>query len=141
MCAAASGMALHGGVRPYAATFLVFTDYARPAMRLAAMMGLPIIVSRTSASERYFDSSMVCYFEPDNEEDLARAITDLHGSLALRKRLARNASRFSRMYNWEKYQQVYFGLLESIQDDRRASPCRTFRRRNVEKLEFTCHRR
>ena len=38
MCAACSGMSLHGGIRPYAATFLVFTDYARPAIRLAALM-------------------------------------------------------------------------------------------------------
>ncbi|NIP73306.1 MAG: transketolase [Gammaproteobacteria bacterium] len=43
MCAACSGMALHGGVRPFASTFLIFTDYARPAIRLAALMGLPVI--------------------------------------------------------------------------------------------------
>ena len=36
-------MALHGGVRPYVATFFVFSDYMRPAMRLAALMGLPVI--------------------------------------------------------------------------------------------------
>ena len=38
-----NGMALHGGLRPYGATFLVFADYMRPSMRLAAMMGLPVI--------------------------------------------------------------------------------------------------
>lgn len=50
MCAACSGMALHGGVRPYAATFFVFTDYARPAIRLAAMMGQPVIYLMTHDS-------------------------------------------------------------------------------------------
>ncbi|PIZ20157.1 MAG: transketolase [Deltaproteobacteria bacterium CG_4_10_14_0_8_um_filter_43_12] len=50
MCAACSGMALHGGVRPYAATFFIFTDYARPAIRLAAMMGLPVIYVMTHDS-------------------------------------------------------------------------------------------
>ena len=50
MCAASSGMALHGGVRPYAATFLIFTDYARPAIRLAALMGLPVIYVMTHDS-------------------------------------------------------------------------------------------
>lgn len=50
MCAASSGIALHGGLRPYAATFLVFTDYARPAIRLAAMMGLPVIYVMTHDS-------------------------------------------------------------------------------------------
>ena len=38
-----NGMALHGGVMPYGATFLIFSDYMRPAIRLAAMMGLKII--------------------------------------------------------------------------------------------------
>ena len=42
MCAAASGMAL-AGLRPYVASFLVFSDYARGAIRLTAMMGLPVI--------------------------------------------------------------------------------------------------
>ncbi len=38
-----SGMALHGGVIPYGGTFLVFSDYMRPPVRLAAMMGLPVV--------------------------------------------------------------------------------------------------
>ena len=38
-----NGMALHGGVIPYGATFLVFSDYMRPSVRLAAMMHLPVI--------------------------------------------------------------------------------------------------
>ncbi len=50
MAAACSGMALHGGIRPYAATFFVFTDYARPAIRLAALMGLPVIYVMTHDS-------------------------------------------------------------------------------------------
>ncbi len=39
MAAAMNGMALHGGIIPYSGTFLVFSDYARPAIRLAALMG------------------------------------------------------------------------------------------------------
>lgn len=50
MCAASSGMYLHGGVKPFAATFFVFTDYARPAIRLAAIMKLPIIYVLTHDS-------------------------------------------------------------------------------------------
>ncbi len=38
-----NGMALHGGWRPYGSTFLVFADYMRPSIRLAAMMELPIV--------------------------------------------------------------------------------------------------
>ena len=43
MAAAMNGMALHGGVIPYSGTFLVFSDYCRPAIRLAALMGQRII--------------------------------------------------------------------------------------------------
>ena len=43
MGAILNGMALHGGVIPYGATFLIFSDYMRPPMRLAAMNGLPVI--------------------------------------------------------------------------------------------------
>jgi len=50
MCSAANGMALHGGARPYVATFLVFTDYARPAIRLAALMAQPVIYVMTHDS-------------------------------------------------------------------------------------------
>ncbi|MFA3915810.1 transketolase [Ruegeria hyattellae] len=41
MASAMNGMALHGGIRPYGGTFMAFTDYARPAMRLAALMKIP----------------------------------------------------------------------------------------------------
>jgi transketolase len=42
MAATANGMAAHGGVRPAAVTYLAFADYERPAMRMAALMGLPV---------------------------------------------------------------------------------------------------
>ena len=50
MCAASSGMMLHGGVRPFASTYFVFTDYAKPAIRLAGIMKLPVIYVMTHDS-------------------------------------------------------------------------------------------
>lgn len=50
MAALCAGMALHGGVRPFCATFLVFTDYMRPAIRLAALMKQPVIYVMTHDS-------------------------------------------------------------------------------------------
>ncbi len=50
MAAAMNGMALHGGVRPYSGTFMAFTDYARPSMRLSALMGLPVVYVMTHDS-------------------------------------------------------------------------------------------
>jgi len=43
MAAAMNGMALHGGVIPYGGTFLVFSDYSRPSIRLAALMGIRVV--------------------------------------------------------------------------------------------------
>jgi transketolase len=43
MAAAMNGMALHGGVVPYSGTFLTFSDYSRPAIRLGALMGVRVI--------------------------------------------------------------------------------------------------
>ena len=50
MGAAMNGMALHGGIIPYGGTFLVFSDYCRPAIRLAALMGNRVIFVLTHDS-------------------------------------------------------------------------------------------
>lgn len=50
MASVMSGMALHKGVKPYGGTFFVFADYMRPAMRLAALMKLPVIYVLTHDS-------------------------------------------------------------------------------------------
>jgi transketolase len=50
MAAAMNGMVLHGGVRPYGGTFMCFTDYARPSMRLAALMQIPVVYVYTHDS-------------------------------------------------------------------------------------------
>jgi len=50
MASAMNGIALHGGFIACGATFLVFSDYARPSMRLAALMGLPVVYVMTHDS-------------------------------------------------------------------------------------------
>jgi transketolase len=50
MAAAMNGMALHGGIIPYSGTFLVFSDYCRPAIRLAALAGQRVILVLTHDS-------------------------------------------------------------------------------------------
>ncbi len=50
MAAIANGLALHGGVIPYVATFFVFTDYLKNAVRMSALMGLPVIYVMTHDS-------------------------------------------------------------------------------------------
>jgi len=50
MAACLNGMAAHGGIRPFGSTFLIFTDYCKPAIRLSALMGLPVIYIGTHDS-------------------------------------------------------------------------------------------
>jgi transketolase len=50
MCAAMNGMTLHGGVIPYGGTFMCFTDYCRPSIRLACLMGVRVIYVMTHDS-------------------------------------------------------------------------------------------
>ncbi len=50
MAACLNGMAAHGGVRPFGSTFLIFTDYCKPAIRLSALMQLPVIYLGTHDS-------------------------------------------------------------------------------------------
>ena len=50
MAAAMNGLALHGGFRPAGGTFLVFSDYCRPAIRMAALTGLPVVYVMTHDS-------------------------------------------------------------------------------------------
>jgi transketolase len=50
MGACMNGMAAHGGLRPFGSTFLIFTDYCKPAIRLSALMGLPVVYIGTHDS-------------------------------------------------------------------------------------------
>ena len=50
MAAILSGLSLHGGLRPFGSTFLVFFDYMKPAVRLSALMGLPVVFIYTHDS-------------------------------------------------------------------------------------------
>ena len=50
MAAVMNGIAAHGGLRPFGSTFLVFSDYMKPAVRLSAIMGLPVIYIGTHDS-------------------------------------------------------------------------------------------
>jgi len=50
MAAAMNGLTLHGGLRAAGATFMVFTDYARPAIRIAALSGIPVVYVMTHDS-------------------------------------------------------------------------------------------
>jgi transketolase len=76
MAAAMNGMALHGGVIPYSGTFLVFADYCRPAIRLAALMGIRVIHVMTHDSIGLGEDGPT--HQPIEHLAALRAIPNLH---------------------------------------------------------------
>jgi len=72
----ANGMVLHGGVRPVGSTFLVFADYMRPAIRLAALMELPVIHVFTHDSVHVGEDGPT--HQPIEHVDSLRIIPGLH---------------------------------------------------------------
>jgi transketolase len=76
MCAAMNGIFLHGGFAPNGATFLVFTDYARPAMRLAALMGTGVVYVMTHDSIGLGEDGPT--HQPVEHLSALRAIPNMH---------------------------------------------------------------
>ena len=81
-------------------------------------IGLPCIASRTKADSLYFDDSMVMFFEPENESELADCIVRLYRNPELRKSLCQQAALLYRKINWEKESkklyEVYEGMLPHL---------------------------
>ncbi|MBV9748060.1 MAG: transketolase family protein, partial [Acetobacteraceae bacterium] len=76
MAAAMNGMALHGGVIPYAGTFLTFSDYMRPSIRLAALMGIRVVHVMTHDSIGLGEDGPT--HQPVEHLAALRAIPNLH---------------------------------------------------------------
>jgi glycosyltransferase involved in cell wall biosynthesis len=79
-----------------------------------AAVGLPAIVSRTKSDSLYFDESMVMFFEPEEDQDLADCIIKLYQDSELRQVLAQNARLLYRRVNWETEKKVLFKVYERI---------------------------
>jgi len=75
MAACLNGIAAHGGLRPFGSTFLVFTDYMKPAIRLAAIMRLPIILIGTHDSIGLGEDGPT--HQPDSHLAMLRSIPGL----------------------------------------------------------------
>ena len=76
MGAILNGMALHGGVHPYGGTFLIFSDYMRPSIRLAALMELPVVYVFTHDSIGLGEDGPT--HQPIEQLTALRAIPNLH---------------------------------------------------------------
>ena len=92
------------------------TDIMLPTKLLEYVtMGIPCIVPRTGTIVRYFDETMVQFFEAEDIASLASALVELHGNPALRAGLAVEATRrFAAEYRWSRHKRVYTALVERL---------------------------
>jgi glycosyltransferase involved in cell wall biosynthesis len=77
-------------------------------------MEVPVIVSRTPGIEYYFDDSMVVFFEPENENELAQKILWLYNEPNRREVLAKNAKKFFITYNWKQEGEKYYSIINNL---------------------------
>jgi len=77
-------------------------------------MGIPAIVARTKGIKAYFSESMASFFQPQNEKDLAKCILELYHNPAKRKKLALNANKLNKKYNWNQQKEVYYNLIDNL---------------------------
>jgi glycosyltransferase involved in cell wall biosynthesis len=104
------------GVVPTKAS--VFSDEALSMKSLEYMtLGIPIVISRTSAHSYYYDDSMVVFFKPEDENDLAKAIVSLYQkNEAERDGLIDGAMKFLEVQNWSHAKQTYYKIIDSLID-------------------------
>lgn len=78
------------------------------------LVGIPVIVSATQIDQYYFDNSLVQFFEPGNEKDLAEKMILLIKNENLRLQLTRNAAIFVQKNIWDVKKHIYLDLVDSL---------------------------
>jgi len=84
-------------------------------------LGVPLIVSRTKIDNYYFNDSVVKFFRPEDEADLAEKMLSMIKDRQERERLVANASRFLEDYTWENKQHLYLDLVDRLVQGRPSS--------------------
>jgi len=77
-------------------------------------LGVPIIVSKTKIDKYYFDESIVKFFRPEDEKDLANTMLLLIRNKKLREDLAEKAFKFVKKNNWDVKKHIYLDLVDSL---------------------------
>lgn len=92
-----------------------FTRYQLPVKILEYVwLGIPVISSKTETLDFYFDETMIRYFQPGDEAELANDIVDLHHNPQKRELLVSNANRFNKEFNWDSQKMAYYELIDSL---------------------------
>jgi glycosyltransferase involved in cell wall biosynthesis len=93
----------------------IFTDGILPTKLMEyAALGIPSIVSRSTAVESYFSDDMVRFVEPADVDDLAEALVELATDPDRREALAHGAQRFSRQFRWADQAAGYAAIVDRL---------------------------
>lgn len=77
-------------------------------------LGVPLLVSETRIDRHYFNDTIVNFFRPDDDEDLAENIATMVTRPEERERLASRASEYVKSKNWDAKKQEYFDLIDKL---------------------------
>ena len=77
-------------------------------------LGVPVVAARTRVEQCFLNDSLVCYFEPENESELARAVLALRNSPKKRRALAANARRYIERGAWETTMATYLEIVDTL---------------------------
>jgi len=91
-------------------------EAASTKVREFMAVGVPVIVSRTRIDSFYFDASIVRFFESENVDALAKAISDLYAHPEERRKLVEGANHHIRQNNWDVKQYEYLNVVDSLID-------------------------
>ncbi len=92
-----------------------FTRFMLPVKLLEyVFLQIPVICSRTSTIEAYFDETMVQYSTAGSVTELAENILFLYKSPDRRKELIANSEKFNRQFNWEKSKCAYYKMIDDL---------------------------
>jgi len=97
--------------------------------------GVPIIIAKTVIDQYYFDSSFVHFFEPDNENELAKAIYLLVKNNQYRNQLAEKALKMSKKYEWSHHKHIYLDLIDTLVSSKSNIYRRSHNSQNIQKIK------
>jgi glycosyltransferase involved in cell wall biosynthesis len=80
-------------------------------------LGTPVVVAATRIDTHYFNDTLVRFFEPGNEEDLARKMLDAYRNREQSKQLADNALQYSRRFSWASKRHEYVDIVNNLVDN------------------------
>lgn len=93
----------------------VFTGGILPTKMMEySALGIPIIAARTSTIDAYFDDTMVEFFTPNDVEELASCILQLHNDRKRLAHLSREITRFNRQYNWAQQRACFLQYVDEL---------------------------